>query len=680
MKFFVLLIALMIQLVHSSPAQVSDRQRLDSIKMAINVAENDEKKLDLMLDAIMIHSWYDLPDAFVFEQEAFSLADKTGNQKKIAELHYRIGRVHWRRGNFKVALDNHFKSLKIFRSLGESKMISNVMISIAQDYLDSGSYQEAKKYLADALQYAREIGEKRNVCAVYDIQAYLYEMEGNTTESAKALFEYLKITEELGDKVGIAHGAIGLGLNMYKMENEIDALKYFRMAIKAFRETGEHDEIPYVESLIGDIYKKNGNPAEALKHYQQGLKVAEEQASAQSIAHAYNSLGGFYLQQQNFAESRKNFLIALERYRSVSNRGAIANVFVALGGVYTGLKEYRLAKISFDSARSYSKDLKSSLFDRDYYHGVQLLDSATGNWKNAYLNYRQFTVARDSTFNSETLKKLVASQMQYESDKKTAEAKAEQEKKDVLAAAKLRRQRNIRNFSIAGLALAIAFTVVVYRQRNKLAVEKKRTDDLLKDKELLLREIHHRVKNNLEVVSSLLALQSAQIDDPNTKDAMLAGQNRVQSIGIVHQKLYQGDALGTIEMKDYFINLSESILDSFGAEGRVQVECAMERLNVDIDTAVPLGLIVNELLTNTLKYAFPNGRDGKVQISLQKKEKGILQLVVSDNGVGKNGDTKGTGFGGQLVALLTTQLNGTMKEVSANGTHLYFEFKVDRAA
>ena len=200
------------------------------------------------------------------------------------------------------------------------------------------------------------------------------------------------------------------------------------------------------------------------------------------------------------------------------------------------------------------------------------------------------------------------------------------------------------------------------------------------ENELLLKEIHHRVKNNLEVVSSLLALQSNQVEDANTREAMQEGQNRVQSIGIVHQKLYQGVNLGAIEMKDYFINLSESILDSFGAQKRVQVECAMEALNVDVDTAVPLGLIVNELLTNTIKYAFPDGRSGKVQIKLAQSANGNLQMQVSDNGVGKSGTISGTGFGGQLISLLTQQLEGTMKEENNNGTHIFFEFKPVKAA
>jgi two-component system, sensor histidine kinase PdtaS len=182
------------------------------------------------------------------------------------------------------------------------------------------------------------------------------------------------------------------------------------------------------------------------------------------------------------------------------------------------------------------------------------------------------------------------------------------------------------------------------------------------------------------VVSSLLALQSAQIDDPNVKDAMQEGQNRVQSIGIVHQRLYQRDNLAAIEMKDYFLNLSENVLDTFGAEDRVRIELAMQEMELDVDTAVPLGLIVNELLCNALKYAFPNGQKGEVKIKLEKKPAGNLHLEVWDNGVGKNGATKGTGFGTQLIALLTRQLNGAMQEIHLEGTRHYFDFNLNRAA
>ncbi|MES2647073.1 MAG: sensor histidine kinase [Bacteroidota bacterium] len=284
---------------------------------------------------------------------------------------------------------------------------------------------------------------------------------------------------------------------------------------------------------------------------------------------------------------------------------------------------------------------------------------------------------------------------------KQLEIKESQRVADLHLAEKSAREQVRFNASAGLFFSALVIAIILYRNnRNKqkvnLALQKKndkieRTVSELNttqasllsrnaENELLLKEIHHRVKNNLEVVSSLLALQSNQVADENTKEAMLEGQNRVQSIGIVHQKLYQGTNLGSIEMKDYFINLSESILDSFGAEKRVTIECAMDQLDVDIDTAVPLGLIVNELLTNTIKYAFPAGQHGNVQIKLQKHAEGVLQLEVSDDGVGKSGVTQGTGFGGQLVALLTLQLGGSMREEVKNGTSIYFEFKTAKAA
>jgi two-component sensor histidine kinase len=194
---------------------------------------------------------------------------------------------------------------------------------------------------------------------------------------------------------------------------------------------------------------------------------------------------------------------------------------------------------------------------------------------------------------------------------------------------------------------------------------------------LLLKEIHHRVKNNLEVVSGLLALQSAKIGDPNMQEVMLASQNRVHSMGILHQKLYQSEQLAFIEMKNYFENLCINILDSYNESERIKVNIDMQDLELDVDTAVPLGLIVNELITNSLKYAFPNGEKGNIDLSLEKLKEDDFQLKISDNGIGKPLDAKvkGTGFGTQLVELLTRQIDGKMIQDISNGTMILISFK-----
>ena len=203
-----------------------------------------------------------------------------------------------------------------------------------------------------------------------------------------------------------------------------------------------------------------------------------------------------------------------------------------------------------------------------------------------------------------------------------------------------------------------------------------------REKEFLLKEIHHRVKNNLEIVSSLLALQSAQIKDTKIVDLMQHSQNRVHAMSMIHQKLYQRNNLSKVEMKDYFMNLSSHVLDSFGVDNRISVECDMKPLEVDIDMAVPLGLIVNELLTNAMKYAFPDNMKGKITINLKKETNAIYNLSFEDNGIGlqHNKKTESDGFGTQLINLLVSQLGGKITRNTREGTVIYCEFQYEKAA
>ena len=181
------------------------------------------------------------------------------------------------------------------------------------------------------------------------------------------------------------------------------------------------------------------------------------------------------------------------------------------------------------------------------------------------------------------------------------------------------------------------------------------------------------------IVSSLLELQSSQIEDPNVVEAIQESQNRVYSMSMIHQKLYLGKNLSAIDMKDYFVNLSEHVLDSFGANDHISFGFKLDAIELDIDTAIPLGLIVNELLTNAFKYAFPDNRIGKINIGLQKLENHTIVLEVADNGIGRQEDQmdKGTGFGTQLINLLIHQLDGKLSRNDKDGTSVSIEFKLE---
>ena len=179
--------------------------------------------------------------------------------------------------------------------------------------------------------------------------------------------------------------------------------------------------------------------------------------------------------------------------------------------------------------------------------------------------------------------------------------------------------------------------------------------------ELLLREIHHRVKNNLQVISSILNLQSDNVSDPRIQEAIAAGQQRVKSMALIHQNLYQQDNLGMIEMRSYLENLGQNLLSSFRVSTeKVEIVVNMETLEMVIDTAIFVGLIANELITNSLKYAFPNNEKGEIHITMKATPDQRVLFEIRDNGIGGPSDESDASFGSELIRLLVLQLKGEL--------------------
>jgi two-component sensor histidine kinase len=191
----------------------------------------------------------------------------------------------------------------------------------------------------------------------------------------------------------------------------------------------------------------------------------------------------------------------------------------------------------------------------------------------------------------------------------------------------------------------------------------------LKEKELLLKEIHHRVKNNLQVICSILHLQQDKIHDTEMVHLFLETQHRVRSMALVHDKLYQSPSLATIDFNDYVQSLSTELLRTFWKPG-VSMAIDIADISFGVDTAVPCGLIVNELLTNSLKHGFPDERPGQIQIGLHHDPHGDYTLTVRDNGVGfpPGYDMhKATSMGTQVICSLVDQLDGTSETTNQEG-------------
>ncbi len=212
--------------------------------------------------------------------------------------------------------------------------------------------------------------------------------------------------------------------------------------------------------------------------------------------------------------------------------------------------------------------------------------------------------------------------------------------------------------------------------------ERKRAEEQikadLKEKEVLLREIHHRVKNNMQIISSLLRLQSSTIKDKKYSDMYLGSQNRIITMSLIHEKLYQSKNLTKIDIRDYVRDLVNGIVESYGINTRnISFNFDIDNVFLGINSAIPCGLIINELVSNSLKYAFPDGRCGEIRIFLKSDYNKNYELIVSDNGIGIPEDmdiTKTDSWGMRLVTLLAeNQLRGKIAMDRNIGT----EFKIN---
>ena len=202
--------------------------------------------------------------------------------------------------------------------------------------------------------------------------------------------------------------------------------------------------------------------------------------------------------------------------------------------------------------------------------------------------------------------------------------------------------------------------------------------DSLKEKEVLLKEIHHRVKNNLQVISSILNLQSSFIQDEKMLDVLQESRNRIRSMAIIHEDLYRTTNFASIDFANYILNLATNLVSLYRlSEENVELRYDLESIDLVLDQAVPCGLLVNEIIANAVKYAFPD--NGKGEIFIQLKEiNGWVELLVKDNGIGLPQDfeieTSDT-LGLQLVLTLVDQLDGEIAYSGKNGTEFLIKFE-----
>jgi two-component system, sensor histidine kinase PdtaS len=246
----------------------------------------------------------------------------------------------------------------------------------------------------------------------------------------------------------------------------------------------------------------------------------------------------------------------------------------------------------------------------------------------------------------------------------------------------------MKNFTLAGILVMALITTLLYSQyrnkqkRNKEMVEKNtELEQLVKDKEWLVKEIHHRVKNNFHIVSSLLEIQSSYLKNTEAISAIKDSQHRIHSMSIIHQKLYQSEALSTIYMPEYICELVEYLRDSYAIRASIRFDVHVESITLNDGFAITLGLILNEAITNSIKYAFADTDEGKISISLDHISDSQILLRIADNGPGLPIDFNGrlgASMGMELLRGLTDDIGGNFSIENNNGTCIKIIFNHDK--
>lgn len=632
--FFLLLVLLETPSVLTAQNTLFDKpikQELDSIRNVLQHTDNDTLKMSAFRDLHFYYSEMNRDTALYFAEQQLHLSQKLHQKLWEASAYESIGYVTQIMGNYPKAYEALSNALKIAEDVNSEKHNWNV-----KKFSKDGDAYKARYY---------------NLTAIHILFAFLNIGTGNNQKAFESFEKGIKTAEKVDDNVGLIAAYANFG-NVCRQFNKLDSAIFLTNKALAYLNAS-------------DLHITNP----PYYNFEKGNSL--------------NTLGLVYSQKGDFLTAKKYLKEAEQLCQDENSRDALVNIYISMASVYQKNRQLDSSLYYAQKSLQTAQLLGTPTAINNAYSTMTESYKAQGNITSAF-QYLQLSKSLNDSLNNSRQEKL----NQYQNINFNEQIRLLAVEKD-----NLQLQSNVRAYAmLAGISVVLIIALILYRNNRIRTNVNQRLESLNLDlahkntlldhrnaqNELLLKEIHHRVKNNLEIVSSLLQLQSAQIDDPSVQAAMLSSQNRVHSMGIIHQKLYQGEHLASIEMRDYFINLSENILDSFNAEGRIKVECIMPALVLDVDTAISIGLIANELITNSLKYAFNEKEKGEIKISLNEQNmEGELLLKIADNGIGKplNGKAKGTGFGTQLILLLTKQLDGQLNYEINNGTSVSLAFQ-----
>jgi two-component sensor histidine kinase len=561
----------------------------------------------------------------------------------------------------------------------------------------------------------------------FDHLIKLSHTESNQEKALQSALEALQIANALNNDTLIPTALLCSSINYINLGNLNQALAQALKAYPYFE--GMFDNYGYyaLNSRIGNIYaclknyplamtyhKKaisnnpkyyfvdlsgNLNIGEQFRHMQTYDSALFYYARAEAIAIKYNypaydafilaNKGLAYAAQQNTSLSDSLLQQAFKLFIESEEITALAETYIDLARIKSKQEALTEAMRWAQKAYNLADSSQLAVEKKDASRLLSMLYEQQKNYTQAYFYLKSFNTLRDKISNDSVISTMAEMRAEHEISKKEEEVNYFKKLSKVRTSLAL-----ISSFGVVIVLILLAFLIAVNKKRRQanlllseyneeLQQKNHIIHQALLDKETLIKEIHHRVKNNLQIISSIINLQSMRIENAELNEIFNEMQRRIMAISSIHHKLYQGDSVSLISMNEYLTEVVDAIHTAFNnADLEVGFQIAIQNIKLDIDAAVSIGLMVNELCTNAYKYAFKDAHNkNHLFVGLTTTDNKFYELTVSDNGTGLPKDfsiDKSNSLGLRMVSLLTRQLHGTVNFASNQGASFSIRFKPDK--
>jgi two-component sensor histidine kinase len=589
------------------------------------------------------------------------------------------------------------RAMSLYDALHDGARAAYTLKTIADLHMQQGQDGLAHAELLQVLARYRAIGYRR-LHYTHDLLGVASTRRGDYQEALRHGLAAIESAQATGDTANLNLFYYRVGYTYFILHQFRDALTYYHSALRRAEKARDASDVTNATMLITEVLIAQHRTQDALNLALE--KLRQYPPHDQPSAVALNLLSICYLANKQFGPAEKQVLQLVkmleENNTRVGNRVLLLTAYLRAGQLYLATRQYHNASryahnawaMRAEVSLSKKAEMRLLLFK---------VDSAQGNLRAAIAQQQHYQLLRDSMFNERKSRQIASLQIQYETQKKEQDM-ALLTKQNLVQQANIRQREMQRNASLVGalmltVVLGLGYNRYRLKQRSNQLLEAKQEEifsqnkfleevlteknGLLEEKEWMLKEIHHRVKNNLQIIGSLLRSQAVYLQDGAARTAVRESRNRVHSMALIHQKLYQSNRLTGVPMDAYIQEIVDHLLASFDCQGTVRTELALAAVELDVALAVPLGLILNEAITNALKYAFPAGRTGTLSITFEKLPADRYQLCVGDDGVGFPPDFEPTQcrtLGLSLIEGLSKQIAGHLRVEGSHGVQIRLEF------